>query len=148
MRVITVRRKPYYRKPYTRNGGTRVKGAHVRGSTFRVKDRGRPGRGPKLIPIRNAREQKRHYGRIHPMNSLAKDMGYASATRVPDNKIDEFVTKLVNRYTERSARGMIQAQINFRANSHNSSKVIRDREKFKAMLASLDRQFMGGGWQK
>ena len=144
MRMMTVRRKPYYRKSYARSGGVRVKGARVGGGTFKVRDRGRPGRGPKLIPMRNAREQKQHYGRVHPANRLAKDMGHASATKVPDSEIDDFVRKLVDRYTARSARGMVQSQVNFRANSH-SPKVIKDREKFERMMASLDSQFRG--WQ-
>lgn len=44
---LTVRRKPYSRGPYTRKGGVHVSGADVLGSTFKVKDRGKPGRTPK-----------------------------------------------------------------------------------------------------
>ncbi|MDG7016677.1 MAG: hypothetical protein JRM82_04795 [Nitrososphaerota archaeon] len=127
MRMTTGR---YYRKSRARSG--------VGGTAFKA--RSRPGRGPaKLIPMRNAREQEQHYGRMHPMNRLAKDMGHANATKVPDDEIDGFVRRLVDRYTERSARGMVQSQVNFRANSRNP-KVVKDREKFERMMASLDSQ--------
>ena len=137
MRTLTERRKGYYRK-----NGTRVK----KSKPFKIRDRGKPGRGPKLIPMRNAKEQEKHYGRQHPVNALAWRMGYTSATRIPDGEMDAFVRRLVDDYSERSARGMIQSQINFRKDSR-SKKVIRDREKFEKMMASLDRQFKGGGWQ-
>lgn len=137
MRTLTVKREGYYRKS----------GTHVRPSKpFKIRDLGKPGRGPKLIPMRDTKEQKRRYGRVHPVNRLAQDMGHRSATTVPDADIDKFVRKLVDKYTEKSARGMIQSQINLRKDSH-SKKIIKDREKFEKMIASLDRQFMGGGWQ-
>lgn len=45
--TILVRRKSHRRKPYTRKGGIHVRGSRVESSTFRVKDRGKPGRTPK-----------------------------------------------------------------------------------------------------
>lgn len=51
--TITVRRKGYRRKAYTaKRGGKKVKisAARVKPSTFRIHDRGKAGRGPKVIP--------------------------------------------------------------------------------------------------
>jgi hypothetical protein len=50
---ITVRRKGYRRRGYTaKRGGkkVRVSAARVKPSTFKVQDRGKAGRGPKLVP--------------------------------------------------------------------------------------------------
>ena len=44
----TITRAAYYRKPYTRADGTKVKGAKV--PTSKITDRGKPGKGLKLIP--------------------------------------------------------------------------------------------------
>jgi hypothetical protein len=51
--TITVRRKGYRRKAYTaKRGGkkVRVSAARVKPSTFKIRDRGKPGRGPKVVP--------------------------------------------------------------------------------------------------
>ena len=53
MAKLTVRRKGHARKAYTaRRGGKkiRVAKARVKPSTFRTRDRGKPGRGPKVVP--------------------------------------------------------------------------------------------------
>ena len=50
---IRVRRKGYWRKAYTRSDGARVKKTWVPPTTFEIKDRGRPGRGPKTIKIKS-----------------------------------------------------------------------------------------------
>lgn len=47
---ISVTKKASKRKSYKRKDGTRVKASKVKGSTFCVKDRGAPGKGPKVIP--------------------------------------------------------------------------------------------------
>lgn len=47
---ISVHRKGYERKGYTRSDGTRVAAARVASSDFMIRDRGKPGRGPKVIP--------------------------------------------------------------------------------------------------
>jgi hypothetical protein len=47
MPMLKVKRKAYHRKAYRRKDGTLVKAADVGGSTFKVKDRGKPGRTPK-----------------------------------------------------------------------------------------------------
>ena len=53
MSKLTVRRKGYTRKAFTaRRGGkkVRVRKATVKPSTFTIRDRGKPGRGPKVVP--------------------------------------------------------------------------------------------------
>src|SRR5919108_956828 len=50
---ITVRRKGYKRKGYTaKRGGkkVRVSAVRVKPSTFKIRDRGKAGRGPKVVP--------------------------------------------------------------------------------------------------
>ena len=51
--MMTVRRKGYRRRAYTaKRGGKKVRVGRstVKPSTFRISDRGRPGRGPKVVP--------------------------------------------------------------------------------------------------
>lgn len=53
MAKLTVRRKGYSRKSFTaRRGGKSISvaAAKVKPSTFKVRDRGKPGRGPKVVP--------------------------------------------------------------------------------------------------
>ena len=53
MAKLTVRRKGYTRKAYTaKRGGKKVKvgKARVKPSTFKTTDRGKPGRGRKVVP--------------------------------------------------------------------------------------------------
>lgn len=47
MPKLTVERKGYRRKAYLRKDGTRVEAAAVGPSTFKVEDKGKPGRTPK-----------------------------------------------------------------------------------------------------
>jgi hypothetical protein len=52
-KTITVRRKGYKRKGYTatRNGKkVKVGPARVKPSTFKIRDRGKAGKGPKVVP--------------------------------------------------------------------------------------------------
>ena len=144
-RMLVVQKEAHYRKPFVRRGKI-VKGADVKASTFKIPDVGRPGRGPKLIKTRTPEQRKRKYGHVQPMNSMAENFGHKNATQVPSSVIDPYVQRLVEKYGERSARGMIQAQINFRKNS-KSQKVLEAKKKFEAMIDSLDKHFKGGGWQ-
>jgi hypothetical protein len=53
MSKLIVRRKGYARKAYTARRGdkkVRVSKATIKPSTFRISDRGKPGRGPKVVP--------------------------------------------------------------------------------------------------
>lgn len=52
-KTITLRRKGYKRKGYTatRKGKkVKVSPARVKPSTFKIRDRGKAGRGPKVVP--------------------------------------------------------------------------------------------------
>jgi len=128
-RPITVYKRGFTRKALTNKKETRVKGTRVRASTFREKDRGNTG--PKLIPITGKDD----------MNKIAREMGYASATNVPDMHIDSYIRKLVKRYGEQSVHGKVQAMVNLRKNENSPAKT-----KFEMMLASLGKQFGGNGW--
>jgi hypothetical protein len=53
MAKLTIRRKGYTRKAFrAKRDGKKVKvaKARVKPSTFRISDRGKPGRGPKIVP--------------------------------------------------------------------------------------------------
>lgn len=50
MAMLTVRKKAFRRKAFTRKDGVRVKATNIPASTFKIKDRGRPGRGSKVLP--------------------------------------------------------------------------------------------------
>ena len=52
----TIVRKAYTRKAYTRSDGTHVKATHV--AATRIKDRGAPGKGPKVIPAESLKKNK------------------------------------------------------------------------------------------
>ena len=60
------------------------------------------------------------------MNIVAREMGYASATNVPDMHIDSYVRKLVKRYGEKSVAGKLQAMINLRKN-----EIVRRRRNLR-----------------
>jgi hypothetical protein len=138
-RYLRVSRPGYYRKPYTRSDGTRVAGAHVKGSTFKVKDRGMPGRGPKTIPTRTPSQAKSKFGTEHPLNQLSARFGAKHMSFLADRNIDAFVRAGVKQFGEKEFRGMIQARINQGAKGRFAT--VLDKVK-----ASLDKQFMGGGW--
>ena len=130
-KTLTVHRKGYSRKSYTNKLGVRVKKTRVPAETFRIKERGNPGKGPRLI----------HINKKDDMNKIAREMGYESATYVPDMHMDSFMRRLVNKYGEQSVRGKITAMINLRKHT-----VGRAKTKFELMLASLDKQYAGDGW--
>lgn len=53
MAKLTIHRRGYTRKAYTarRNGKTvKIGKSRVSPSTFKIRDRGKPGRGPKVVP--------------------------------------------------------------------------------------------------
>jgi len=53
MAKLTIRRKGHTRKAFTaKRAGKKVKvtKARVKPSTFKIRDRGKPGRGPKVVP--------------------------------------------------------------------------------------------------
>lgn len=68
---LTVRREGYHRKGYTREDGTKVSPAYVPPTTYKVEDRGKPGRTPK---------SKKWYKPTTTMN-WSKDMPVAERRR-------------------------------------------------------------------
>lgn len=130
MGTIIVHRSGYYRK-----GGIRV-----RPSTFRVHDRGRPGRGPRTIPTRTPRQSRSRFGTEHPLNKVASRFGVTHMSFLRDKDIDAFTRAGVSAYGEKEFRGMVQARLNQGAKGR--FRVVLDKVK-----SSLDRQYMGNGWQ-
>lgn len=122
-RTITVRRRGY-----TNKFGTRVKR-----DTYKERDRGKPGHGKKILP-----NGLQHKG---SMDVVAREMGYKTATNVPEMHIDSYVRKLVRRYGEESVHGKIQYMLNVRKDERGPAK-----RKFEMMMASLEKQFGGNGW--
>jgi hypothetical protein len=84
------------RKGYTAKRGRTV--YRVRPTTYKIEDRGAPGRGERVIEIR-------HPGRL-------KAVGYD--VRAPASERRRALRKAVERYGERSTIGMLHAQAVFR----------------------------------
>lgn len=80
-------RKGYSRRAYTKADGTRVKAKRVSGTW--IVDRGKPGKGPKLITIKADDSLKKYgYGlaktavqRHTALNKARKKYGYATTVR-------------------------------------------------------------------
>lgn len=133
-RFLVVERRGFHRKGFTiTRGGKKIyiPPAYIPPTKIRVPDRGKPGRGEKVIPPL----------RKGAMNAVAKEMGYEKATEVPDSKLDEFVERLVERYGERRALGMINAQRIFRKRMADHGK-----SKFQKMYEIWQKKYAGGGW--
>ena len=113
-RTITVNRGSY-----TNKFGTKVKAKR-----FREKDRGLPGRSGIKTHLKK-----------DSMNVVAREMGYASATNVPDMHIDAYVRRLVKRYGKVTAERKIQEMINLRTNTDGPAK-----KKFEMIHSSLEKQ--------
>jgi predicted nucleic acid-binding OB-fold protein len=129
VRPITARRIRVKVRPavYRRKG----KLIRRKGYTYMRKDVGAPGRGKKVIP--ELEEDK--------MNKVAREMGYEKATAVPYTELDKFVEKLVDKYGEREAFGMIHAQVVLRKRAEDGAK-----KKFEAMREEWRKKYAGGGW--
>ena len=70
------------------------------------------------------------------MNNIAREMGYASSTAVPEMHIDSFVKRLVKRYGKAVTERKIQEMINLRAHEDGEAK-----RKFEMMKASFEKQY-------
>lgn len=137
MRYLTVHRGPYYRGPYTiKRGGRviRIPRHRVRAHLARMPDRGRPGRGEKVIP-----ELKKG-----ALTRIANEMGYKRVTEIPDRKLETFIDRCVKRYGARRTFGRIHAQIILRLHAKNPD-VIADRRKFEKMRDILTEKY---SWEK
>jgi len=58
---LLVHRKGHHRDPYVRKDGTPVKGTWIPPTVFEIIDRGKPGKGPKIITLEK--------GEMFPYNS-------------------------------------------------------------------------------
>jgi len=117
-RFLVVRRRGYYRGPYTyrRKGKLiRVRGHYVPPTTFRIPDRGAPGRGPKLIKVRKG-----------AMTKKAIELGYIEEGQrisdIPDSRIDDFALDLAKEVGPRRAFRMFLAQKVFRKRARDGFK--------------------------
>lgn len=67
-----------HRKSYVRSDGTRVKA-----TSFRIKNRGKPGRGPKLFKLKKGGLSKYGYDAKSPMSMRHKALSLAISRGVP-----------------------------------------------------------------
>lgn len=118
-------RRSYGKKITVHRRGYTRKGVRVRGSTFREKDRGLPGRSGIKTNLKSG-----------SMNIIARGMGYASSTAVPEMHIDTFVQRLAKRYGAVTAERKIQEMINLRSHEDGEAK-----RKFEMMKASFEKQY-------
>ena len=127
---LVVHRKAYTRKAYTRKAHARkgywkkqygkrvyikpttVKKAHVKktrvpASTFKIKDKGKVGRGKKLIKVRKGR-----------MTYYAEKGGFIKkgehVSSIPLNKMDDFARYLARKVGPATAQKMFRAQLIYR----------------------------------
>jgi stalled ribosome rescue protein Dom34 len=108
-----------------RRGFTNKFGTKVKAKTFKEKDRGLPGHSGIKTNLKSG-----------TMNNIAREMGYASSTAVPEMHIDSFVKRLVKRYGKVTAERKIQEMINLRSHEEGEAK-----QKFEMMKASFERQY-------
>jgi hypothetical protein len=109
MATLTVRKKGYKRKAYTaRRGGkkVRVSRATIKPSTFKIRDRGKPGKGPKVVP------------------PLAKGaLGGPGFFSRPRGEQKQIVFRRAKRMGERKVVGELRAlQVFFKTTSPSKSK--------------------------
>jgi len=108
---LTVHRKGFV---FVRRG----KKVKVPSTTFKIKDVGAPGRGPKLIKIEKQ----------GALTKIANEMGYDKVSDIPDSELQAFSKKAIDKFGERSAMGMIRAQVVFRKRARGDIK-----KKFKKL---------------
>jgi len=115
-KTLLVRRKGYYRKAYTRKGGIRVKATRVKPTTYRIKDRGKPGRGKKIIPIEPGKLKK---------------LGYSTSKSAAARH--KALDKAVKKYGASTVWHMLHAQVILRKRTQPSKRKIfkADREYIK-----------------
>lgn len=95
---LLVRRDGFHRGPYTRSDGTKVAGANVPTTFMIIKDVGAPGRGPKVITIK----QK---------GTLSQ---YGYSIKKPATERHRALGKAVNRYGAKVVWHKLQAMVNMR----------------------------------
>ena len=116
MRTISTRRRGYRRRGYRRQSGVYTHPAQVPGVIVRIRDRGRPGLGPKLIPQL----------RKGAMTNLAVNLGYIkegqAISDIPKSKMDDFARDLIKTVGAGRAMKMVNAQVVFRKNQKDGFK--------------------------
>jgi len=116
MRMLTIKRHGYRRRGYRRQGGVYTHPAQVPGVIVRIRDRGQPGLGPKLITgLKKG-----------AMTNLAINLGYIKEGQVisdiPKTKMDDFARDLVKVVGAGRAMKMVNAQVVFRKNQRDGFK--------------------------
>jgi len=91
MAKLRVTRKAHKRKAYRREDGVRVDGSYVDKSTFLIKDRGKKGRGQKILPT--------------PKRKGILGEGFFSK---PVSTQKGILKKVGNKYGERTPQGQMQ----------------------------------------
>ena len=116
MRTLLIRRRGGRRKGYRRQNGVYVHPADVPGVIFRARDRGLPGRGPRVITglKKNA------------MTKQAINLGYITEgeriSDIPKSKIDNFAIDLAKAVGQARATRMVNAQIILRKRNPDGFK--------------------------
>ncbi|MGH7774658.1 MAG: hypothetical protein ACREQA_20735 [Candidatus Binatia bacterium] len=132
-RTLIVHRKGFTvpRTRFKRDGTTIDRESfRVPPTTFRIEDRGAPGRGKPIIPqLKKGR-----------MTRAAIEGGYIQAgqkvTDIPDSRMDDFARYLVGRVGARDAFGMFQAQVVFRKRQRSP-----EARKFEIGRDTIAREF-------
>lgn len=114
--TLTIRRRGHRRKGYRRESGVYTYPAQVPGVIFRAKDRGLPGRGPRVITgLKKG-----------AMTNIAIKHGYINEDQtisdIPNNKMDNFARDLARAVGPGRAMKMVNAQVVFRKNQPNGFK--------------------------
>ena len=133
---VATRRKPVWK---IRRGGkiitARARKMHwtVGPTAFRIRDRGRPGRGPRRI---------RHLDKGE-MTEWAIRLGYINegqrVSDIPYNKIDDFAIDLARMVGPAHALRMFNVQVVFRKRQRNGFK-----RKMKRAVRAIQRVYFSG----
>jgi len=116
VRYLTTRVKSYRRRGYYRKDGTWVKPTTVKGYIRKVKDRGAPGRGRKVIPPLKKGVMTREaikLGLLKPGQRI-KDLSEEDIVKLAEH--------LRKKYGQRKAWGMFHAQLVLRKRLPNGFK--------------------------
>lgn len=121
MRKLRVSRKSYTRKAYTRKDGTRVRASKVGLATFKIRDRGKPGRTPKSERFFNPqvrtgwrKDQPAALRRAKSLKAHKKDM-LATA-----RSLQSLANVTIDKETRKAARSDAQYFFRLYAGSRNN----------------------------
>ena len=105
----------------------RKKEYRIKGTTYETKDKGKPGRGPKVIEIE------------HP--GLLIDLGYSTTKNSTSRH--KVLAKAVKKYGASEVWRMLNVQYVYRKNARKGTKDYKDKLKFKADREWIHRTFGG-----